>query len=40
MGSINIRLQSDLAPINPFVTDSRGSPVTDLDASRFHLFDL
>jgi hypothetical protein len=38
-GPINIRVQSDLAPIGAIVTDSRGSPVADLDASRFHLFD-
>ncbi len=32
-------MQSDLVLINALVTDSRGTPVTDLDASRFHVFD-
>lgn len=35
----NIRVQSDLVLINLSVTDSRGMPVTDLDVSRFHLFE-
>jgi len=38
-GSINIRLRSDLVLINASVTDSRGSPVTNLDISDFHVFE-
>jgi Ca-activated chloride channel family protein len=38
-GLINIRSHSDLVLINASVTDSRGSPVTDLDVSRFHVFE-
>ena len=35
----NIRVRSDLVPINALVTDVHGAVVTDLDATRFHLFD-
>ena len=37
--STNIHVRSDLVLINTFVTDSRGSPITGLDASRFHIFE-
>lgn len=37
--SAKIQVQSDLVLINAFVTDSRGSLVTDLAASQFPLFE-
>jgi VWFA-related protein len=35
----NIRVRSDLVLVNAVVTDAHGVPVTDLDASRFRLFE-
>jgi Ca-activated chloride channel family protein len=37
--SSDIQVQSNLVLIGTFVMDSRGSPVTDLDRSCFHLFE-
>lgn len=37
--SADLHVHSDLVLIGMLVTDSRGTPVTDLDASRFHLFE-
>jgi Ca-activated chloride channel family protein len=37
--SIDIHVQSDLVLINASVTDSRGRPIIDLDASRFHILE-
>jgi Ca-activated chloride channel family protein len=37
--SANIQVHSDLVLINALVTDRRGSVITGLDASRFHLFE-
>ena len=35
----NIRVNSDLVLINASITDSHGTPVTDIAPSRFHLFE-
>jgi len=35
----NIRVQSDLLLINTLVTDAHGAVITDLDATRLHLFE-
>jgi len=36
IGSTSVQVRSDLVLVNVSVTDSRGTPITDLDVSRFH----
>ena len=37
--SPTFRVQSDLVLINASVTDAHGTPVTDIAASRFHVYE-
>lgn len=39
VGSTSVQVRSDLELVNVSVTDARGTPITDLDVSRFHLFE-